>query len=92
MGGPDATMFHGHIHELIDAGKKNIVVDLNKVGWMSSIGMGMLIAGLTTVKNNDGQFKVACIPGNISTLLTLTQLITIFDTYDTIEEALQSFS
>ncbi len=91
MGGPDAAKFHGQIHELIAAGKKNIVADLAEVEWMSSIGMGMLIAALTALTNNGGQFKIARIPNDIMTLLTLTQLVTIFETYTSVEEAVKSF-
>ena len=40
MGGNDATMFHGKLHEYIDGGKKKVVVDLKKVEWMSSVGLG----------------------------------------------------
>ena len=90
MGGPDATIFHGKLHELVNDGKKKIIIDLAKVEWMSSIGLGMLISALTTMKNNKGELRLACVT-NIQTLLTITRLITIFQTFDTVEEAIKSF-
>ncbi len=90
MGGPDATMFHGKLHDLVSSGKKKVVIDLGKVEWMSSIGLGMLISALTTMKNNQGELRLACVT-NIQTLLTITRLITIFQTHDTVEEAVKSF-
>jgi anti-sigma B factor antagonist len=91
MGGEDATMFHGHIHEHVDAGKTKVVVNLAKVDWMSSVGLGMLIAALTTLKNNKGDLKIANVTKSIETLITITRVITVFDTYDSVEEAVNAF-
>ena len=91
MGGPDATMFHGKLHEYTNAGKKKVVVDLAKVEWMSSVGLGMLISALTTMKNSQGDLKLANVTQSIQSLLTITRLITIFKTYDTIDEAIAAF-
>ena len=41
MGGEETTLFHGKIHEYIQLNKKNIVIDLSKVDWMNSVGLGM---------------------------------------------------
>ncbi len=50
MGGPDAVSLNEKLHEFIDAGKTNVVVDLAKVKFMNSSGLGMLIGGLTTMR------------------------------------------
>jgi len=91
MGGPDATMFHGRLHELVNSGVKKVIVDLAKVEWMSSVGLGMLISALTTMKNNGGMLKLANVTKGIDTLLTITRLVTIFETHDSIDEAIESF-
>jgi len=44
MGGEETTMFHGKLHEYIQAGKRNFVIDLKNVEWMNSVGLGMLIS------------------------------------------------
>lgn len=91
MGGPDATMFHGKLHEFVNGGKKNVVIDLAKVEWMSSVGLGMLISALTTMKNNQGMLKLANVTKGIKSLLTITRLVTVFETHDSIDEAISSF-
>ena len=91
MGGPDATTFHGKLHEFIDAGKKKIVIDLGKVEWMSSVGLGMLISAMTTLKNSEGELKLANVTKSIESLLTITRLVTIFKAYDSVDEALAAF-
>ena len=91
MGGPDATVFHGKLHEYVSGGKKKIIIDLSKVEWMSSVGLGMLISALTTMKNNDGKLFLANVTDSIETLLTITRLVTIFKTFDSIDEAIKGF-
>ncbi len=91
MGGPDATLLNDKLHELIDQGKTNIVADLGKVNWMNSSGLGILIGGLTTMRNKDGDIKLARATERIQSLLMITKLLTVFDTFDTLEEAVQAF-
>lgn len=92
MGGPDATILHDQLHELIDQKKKRVVIDLSKVEWMNSTGLGILISGLTTLRNNGGELKLARITDKIQSLLTITKLITVFESFDNVEEAVNSFS
>ena len=90
MGGDETTMFHGKIHEYINQNKKNFVVDLAKVDWMNSVGLGMLISALTTVRNAGGRLVLANI-NKIESILTITRLITVFEHYESREEAIKSF-
>ena len=91
MGGEETTMFHGKMHEYIQRNKKNVVVDLSRTEWMNSVGLGMLISALTTVKNAGGRLVLANIT-KIESILTITRLITVFEHYDTRNEALKSFA
>lgn len=92
MGGPDATMLHDQLHDLIDQDKKRVVIDLSKVEWMNSTGLGILISGLTTLRNNGGELKLARVTDKIESLLTITKLITVFESFDDVEGAVKSFS
>ena len=91
MGGPDATMLHEKLHDLIDQDKKKVIIDLSKVEWMNSTGLGILISGLTTLKNNEGELKLANVTDKIQSLLTITKLVTVFEAYDSVEDAIKSF-
>lgn len=91
MGGEETTMFHGRIHEYITQNKKNFIVDLAKVEWMNSVGLGMLISALTTVKNAGGRLVLANIT-KIESVLTITRLISVFEHYDSRDEAMKVFS
>ena len=87
MGGEETTLFHGKIHEYITQNKKTFVVDLSRVDWMNSVGLGMLISALTTVKNVEGRLVLANIT-KIESILTITRLISVFEHYDSREAAL----
>jgi anti-sigma B factor antagonist len=91
MGGPDGVSLHERIHELIREGKKNVVVDLSKVKFMNSSGLGMLISAMTSLRNAGGDLRLANAADRIQSLLIITRLITVFKHYDSVEEAVKSF-
>jgi anti-sigma B factor antagonist len=90
MGGDDTKEFTETLHKLIDEGKKNIIVDLSGVKFMNSSGLGMLISGLTTMKKAEGHLKLANVTDKIESLLIITKLITIFESYESVDEAVKS--
>jgi anti-sigma B factor antagonist len=91
MGGPDAGAVKERLHELIDEGKKKVVVDLGGVSWMNSSGLGILIGGLTTMRNAGGDLKLAVTTEKVKNLLMVTKLITIFESFDSVQEAIASY-
>ncbi|MCG6913497.1 STAS domain-containing protein [bacterium BMS3Abin03] len=92
MGGDDTKNFNELLHKLIEEDKKQIIVDLSGVKFMNSSGLGMLIGGLTTIKKANGQLKLACVTEKIESLLIITKLITIFESFDSVDEAAKTFS
>lgn len=91
MGGPDAVNLNEKLHELIEEGKKNIVVDLGKVGFMNSSGLGMLIGALTTMRKAGGDLRIANATDKIESLLVITKLITVFKHYKSLDKAVESY-
>ncbi len=91
MGGPDAVSLNEQLHKLIDEGKKNVVADLGKVKFMNSSGLGMLIGALTTMRNAGGDLRIANASDKIESLLMITKLITVFQNFRSVDEAVNSF-
>ncbi len=92
MGGPDATLLHDKLHEIIDSGIKRVVIDLSKVDWMNSTGLGILISSYTTLRNSDGELKLANVTEKIQSLLVITKLVTVFDSHNSVDEAIEAFT
>ncbi len=91
MGGPDATSLNEQLHKLIDEKKNKVVVDLDEVKFINSSGLGMLIGGLTTLRNNGGEMKLARASKKIEELLKMTKLSTVFDVHKSVNDAVAAF-
>lgn len=91
MGGPDGAKLHDTLHELKEKGKKNVVVDLSKTKFMNSSGLGLLISGMTTMRNAGGDLRLANVADRIQSLLVITKLITVFKHFDSVDEAIASY-
>jgi len=92
MGGTDADDFRQAIYSLINEGHKKIIIDLGGVTYMSSTGLGILVSGLTTIKRNEGDICLVNVGKKMESLLMMTQLIKLFKTADSLEEAVEVFS
>ncbi len=91
MGGPDASLLHDKLREYLEADTKKVVIDLSEVDWMNSTGLGILISTFTTMRNHEGELKLANVTEKIQSLLTITKLGTVFESYNSVDEALASF-
>ncbi len=88
LGGPEAGAINDKIHENIESGKKKIVLDMEGLELMNSSGLGILIAAVTTLKNNDGALVLCHVPERTRHLLKMTRLLNVFDLYDSVDEAI----
>ncbi|MEM8557259.1 MAG: STAS domain-containing protein [Bacteroidota bacterium] len=91
MGGPDGTALHNRLSDLRAEGVQHVVVDLTGVRLMNSSGLGMLIGGLTTMKNGGGDLRLAGASVNLRKLFTMTRLDKVFRQYETAADAVASF-
>jgi anti-sigma B factor antagonist len=91
MGGPDTTTLHDRVHNLIADGINQVVLDMAKVKWINSSGLGTLMASLTSLRNAGGDLKLANVTKKIESLLLVTKLISVFETYDSVNRAIASF-
>lgn len=91
MGGPEAGEINEQINNFIDNKKNRIVIDLKKVEWMNSSGLGILIGVVTTLKNNNGRMILVNISERIENLLKITKLIDVFEIEKDVESALSLF-
>jgi len=91
MGGPETSGIHTKVKELVNNDVKKVVIDLGKVTWMNSTGLGALMGSMTTLRNAGGDLKLARVTEKVNSLFMITKLITIFDTLDNVEDAIKAF-
>jgi len=91
MGEPDTTDVRQKVYSLLQDDVKKIVLDLGKVKWINSSGLGALIAAMTSVKNKDGELRLANVTEKVESVFMITQLIKVFKTYETVDRAVASF-
>ncbi|MCB0290418.1 MAG: STAS domain-containing protein [Calditrichaeota bacterium] len=91
MGGPDSTVLHDKVKSLINDGLKRVVIDIKGVKWMNSSGLGILMACLSSLQSADGQLKLSSVTDKVKSVLMITKLIELFETYENAERAVAKF-
>lgn len=79
------------IAQCLNDGKTNILLDMSGVSTIDSSGIGELVGSFTTVTNRGGRLKLLHLPGKVTDLLQVTQLITVFEVHDDEAAAVASF-
>ncbi|HEY7910525.1 MAG TPA: STAS domain-containing protein [Blastocatellia bacterium] len=90
--GEGDSQIRERIKDLLADGQRRILLNLGNVSYIDSAGLGALISSYTTTKRENGQLKLVNLTRRIQDLLAITKLITVFDTYDDEQTALESFS
>ena len=80
------------VNAVVNAGKKKIILNLADVPYVDSAGLGEIVRTYTTVSRQGGSLKLLNLTKRISDLLSITKLLTVFETFDLESEAVQSFS
>ena len=80
------------INSLLAAGKKKLLLNLESVPYIDSAGLGEVVRTYTTVSRQGGSLKLLNLTKRIEDLLSITKLLTVFDTFDSEAEAIKSFT
>ena len=92
MGGPDSDDLKQTLRDLTERGVRKVLVNLGDVTWINSSGLGILIEGFSELRRQGGSLKLVHVPPRIESLLTVTKLSTIFESYRQEDEAVRSFA
>ena len=80
------------INSLILQNRKRILLNLEDVPYIDSAGLGEIVRTYTTVSRQGGSLKLLNLTKRITDLLSITKLLTVFETFDSENEAVRSFS
>lgn len=79
------------VTKLVEGGKAKILLNLADVPYVDSAGLGEIVRCYTTVSRKGGRLKLINLTKKIQDLLAITKLLTVFETYDSEDEAVRSF-
>jgi anti-sigma B factor antagonist len=88
----DDQLFKDKVNSLVHQGHKNILVNMAGVTAVDSAGLGELVAAYTTVTKAGGSLKLVNLTKRLHDLLSITKLLTVFDAFDTEQDALRNFN
>ena len=80
------------VNSLVNQGHKKIILNLAGVPYIDSAGLGEVVRTYTTVSRQGGSLKLLNLTKRITDLLSITKLLTVFETFDSENEAVRSFS
>lgn len=90
--GEGDEMLKDRINNLLSDGRKKLVLNLEGVPYIDSAGLGEIVRTYTTVSRQGGSLKLLNLTKRIEDLLSITKLLTVFETFDTESDAVKSFS
>ncbi|HON79099.1 MAG TPA: STAS domain-containing protein [Spirochaetota bacterium] len=79
------------INKLIEEQKYNVIINLEKVSYIDSSGIGALISSLSNLKKYQGGLKIINVYASVRKVFELTKLTSFFEIFDSEEDALSSF-
>lgn len=74
----------------VEAGKTNILVDMSKVDFLDSTGLGVLVGGLKRVKAQDGSLEIVATHDKILKIFEITGLSKVFPIHESVDAAVSA--
>ncbi len=90
--GDETNLLRTKLGELMAHGRTRLVLDLAEVHYIDSAGLGTLVAGFTSAQNQGADMKLANLTKRFKEQLHITKLVTVFDVYDSVEDAVKSYT
>jgi anti-sigma B factor antagonist len=90
--GEGSIILRDSVHDALDKGSKNILLNLAQISYIDSSGIGELVSAFTSVKNAGGELKLLNLTQKVHDLLQITKLYTVFDIWDNEASAITAFN
>ena len=79
------------INDSITANEKKLILNFDQVPYLDSTGLGEVVRSYTTLKKEGGMVKIINLTQKVRDLLSVTKLITVFETFEDEDKAVNSF-
>ena len=91
MGEPGDTLLVNMVAKFVEQGKLNVVMDFSNVVWINSVGLGLCITVLTSLRNRGGDLRLACVQEKVRSFLDKSRMFAVFESFSTVEDAAAGF-
>ena len=89
--GEETSHLREKVKQLVESGYTRIVLNLAEVDYIDSVGLSTLVASYSTARKQGGDVKLLNLTRRVHDLLQITRLSTVFDVYDSLDAACNSF-
>jgi anti-sigma B factor antagonist len=90
--GEGSTEIRDSLRKLMDGGAKKILFNLKDMNYMDSSGLGELVSADAMIARHGGELKLVNLPARVQSVLHITKLATVFETFDSEHDAVRSFA
>ena len=90
--GKNAELLRDKVNSLLHQGHRKLLLNLAGVDYLDSAGLGEIVATYATVRRQGGALKLLSLTSRIQDLLSITKLLTVFETFDSEPDAIRSFT
>ena len=89
--GEGDVLLKDKLHSLLNQGRKDVLLNLAQVSYVDSAGLGAIVGAYTTMTREGGSLKLANVTKKLQDLLSITKLLTVFETFESEDEGLRSY-
>jgi len=89
--GEETEALRARVKRLVEAGHLRIILNLDEVNYIDSVGLSTLVASYTSARKQGGDLKLLHLTTRVHDLLQITRLSTVFEIHDSLEKAVNSF-
>jgi len=89
--GPESQALRERVKQLLEEGKKKILLNLTNITFVDSSGVGALVSAFTSARAQGGDLKLSNLTEKFRETLMVTRLLTVFEVYDNEGEAISHF-
>ena len=90
--GEESSALRENVNGLLVGGNKKIILNVDRVGYIDSAGLGMLVAMYHAAKSHGASLALCHLGSHFQGVLQMTKLLTVFDTYKTEADAVRSLA
>jgi len=90
--GEGDELLRDKVNSLLNQGTRKIILNLAEVPYIDSAGLGEIVRTYTTVSKQGGSLKLLNLTKRITDLLSITKLLTVFETFESESDAVRSFA